>query len=103
MSNRKLFDPDDVDEGLTRVVEHNGKIYLLFPFIEATGTEPRFTSTAMLIKGPTATVQDFKHLTALIRQAGHAGAWFITFSTPWLLNKHQGQAELNERARKIGR
>ena len=103
MSNRKPFDPDDVDEGLTRVVEHNGKIYLLFPYIEATGTEPRFASTSMLIKGPTATVQDFKHLTTLIRQAGQTGVWFITFSTPWLLSKQQGQAELSERARKSGR
>ena len=103
MSNHKPFDPGKIDDSLTRVVEHNGKIYLLFPYIDASGAEPRFTSVAMLIKGPTAAEQDFKHLTALIRQAGEHGEWFMTFSTPWLLSKLHAQAEIKDRVRKTNR
>jgi hypothetical protein len=98
MSNRKPFDPADADETLTRVIDYGGRTYLLFPYIEATGSQPRFTSIQCLIKGPAATPQDFEHLATLIGKAAQQAEWFITFSTPWLLGSAEAQREAKERA-----
>jgi hypothetical protein len=92
VTNLKPFDPDDVDETLTRVVTHDGATYLLFPYISATGKTPKFNSINSVIEGPTATVQDFAALSALIRQGREQGEWFISFNTPWLLTASEGEA-----------
>jgi hypothetical protein len=86
MQNLKPFDPDEIDETLTRVVVHGEKAYLLFPFIDGRNAPPRFTSVSHVIAGPTATVADFSALSALVKQAGETAVWFMSFNTPWLLS-----------------
>jgi hypothetical protein len=81
----KPFDPSEVDETLTRVVSHNGKTYLLFPFLNATKNEPEYRSIGIVIAGTAATVQDFHNLTALLIKAGQGLLWRIVFNTPWLI------------------
>ena len=85
MNTLKPFDPDEIDETLTRVVSHGPYTYLLFPYINATGDAPTFHSIHYVIEGPAATVKDFDALSALVRQAGEKAKWLISFSTPWLL------------------
>jgi hypothetical protein len=85
MDNLKPFDPDEIDETLTRVVTHGSETYLLFPFINGVGVVPKFNSISYVIKGKVATVQDFGSLSALITQAGANASWAISFNTPWLL------------------
>ena len=85
MNDLKPFDPADVDETLTRVVAHAGKIHLLFPFINGTGAEPSYNSIGMVIEGRAATIQDFQELTLKIKKAGEGAAWRIVFNTPWLI------------------
>lgn len=85
MSNFKLFDPNSVDETLARVVTHGGDSYLMFPYINGIGATPKMNSIGFLIKGPTATVEDFLALSALIRQSREGAQWLIEFNTPWLL------------------
>jgi hypothetical protein len=88
----KPFDPTEVDETLTRVVVHGGKTHLLFPYINATGTEPEYKSLGIVIAGPAATVQDFHRLTALLQKAGQGVLWRIVFNTPWLIrNAEEGR------------
>jgi hypothetical protein len=86
MHNLKPFDPEDIDETLTRVVVHGDKTYLLFPFIDGRSAPPRFTSVSQVIAGPTASLGDFSALSALVKQAGETAVWFISFNTPWLLS-----------------
>jgi hypothetical protein len=86
----KPFDPDEVDETLTRVVVHGGNTYLLFPYINATRAEPEYNSVGMAIAGPTATVQDFNELTALLHKTGQGALWRIVFNTPWLISIPEG-------------
>jgi hypothetical protein len=97
MGNLKAFNPDDVDETLTKVVTHGSGTYLLFPFIHAVSGEPKYSSVGTLIKGPAATVDDFKRLTALITKAAEQAVWRIVFSTPWLVNLSEAQAPQRER------
>ena len=85
MNTLKPFNPDDIDETLSRVVTHGGHIYLLFPYINATGDAPIYHSISYVIEGPAATVEDFVALSALVRQAGEKAKWLISFSTPWLM------------------
>jgi hypothetical protein len=85
MNTLKPFDPDEIDETLSRVVTHGAHIYLLFPYINATGETPIFHSISYVIEGPAATVKDFHALSALVRQAGEKAKWLISFSTPWLM------------------
>jgi hypothetical protein len=85
MDDMKPFDPSDIDETITRVVSHNGKTYLLFPFVNAAKSEPEYNSIGMAIAGSAATVQDFHSLTELIDKAGLGFAWRIVFNTPWLI------------------
>jgi len=92
MSDLKPFDPADVDETLTRVVVHDGKIHLLFPFINGTGAEPKYHSVGMVIAGRAATVQDFQELTLKIKKAGEGAAWHIVFNTPWLIRPSEAGA-----------
>lgn len=86
MQNLKPFDPDEVDETLTRVVVHGRGTYLMFPYIDGKGATPRFSSVGCLIDGPAATVKDFAALASLAKQAGANAVWFISFNTPWLLS-----------------
>jgi hypothetical protein len=85
MDNLKPFDPDEIDETLTRVVTHGRDTYLLFPFINATGSTPKFNSISCVIRGKAATVEEFHALSALVTQAGENASWAISFNTPWLL------------------
>jgi len=85
VDNLKPFDPNDVDETLTRVVTHRGITYVLFPYVNATGEEPRFNSLQCAIEGPAATIDDFAALAQLITQRRSEGKWFISFNTPWLM------------------
>ncbi|HEX3396893.1 MAG TPA: hypothetical protein VHS76_09335 [Steroidobacteraceae bacterium] len=84
VSDLKPFNPNDIDETLTRVVVHAGKTHLLFPFVNAVGHEPKYDSIGMVIAGPAATIQDFQKLTLMIETAGKSAVWRIVFSTPWL-------------------
>jgi hypothetical protein len=83
MENLKPFDPQDIDESLTRIVTHGGHVYLMFPFISGIDAVPRFESLSITIAGPTATAEDLYKLTEAVKNAGIDGAWFISFSTPW--------------------
>jgi hypothetical protein len=85
VTNLKPFDPNDIDETLTRVVTHGGATYLLFPYINAIGNAPKFNSINFVIDGPAATIADFAALSALIVQSREQGEWFISFNTPWLM------------------
>jgi hypothetical protein len=85
VTNLKPFDPNDVDETLTRVVMHRGRTHLLFPYVDALASAPKFNSIHCVIDGPAATVEDFTALAALIRLGRQQGEWFISFNTPWLM------------------
>ena len=99
INDLKPFDPADVDETLTRVVVHGGKIHLLFPFVNGTGAEPQYNSIGMVIAGHAATVQDFQELTLKIKIAGEGAAWRIVFNTPWLIRPFEdGGAERERRS-----
>lgn len=96
MNNLKPFDPQDIDETLTRVVTYGNDCHLLFPYINALGDAPKFDSVGQVIRGPSASVQDFTALSERIRQAGKAAVWFISFNTPWLVKQADADA-LRER------
>jgi hypothetical protein len=85
LKDLKPFDPDDIDETLTRVVVHGGKTHLLFPYVDGTGVEPKYHSIGMVIAGPAATIHDFQELTVRVKKARAAAQWRIVFSTPWLV------------------
>lgn len=85
MENLKPFDPQDIDESLTRIVVYDNHIHLLFPYISATGPSPKFESIGCVIGARAATVADFAALSALLRRARTDAEWFISFNTPWLL------------------
>jgi hypothetical protein len=85
IDDMKPFDPADVDETLTRVVSHNDKTYLLFPYINATKNEPEYKSIAIVIAETAAGVQDFHNLTAILVKAAQGFLWRIVFNTPWLI------------------
>ncbi len=97
MNDMKTFDPADVDETLTRVIVHDGKIHLLFPFVNGTDAEPKYNSIGMVIAGPVATVQDFQELTLQIKRAGEGAAWRIVFNTPWLIRPSEARGAERER------
>jgi hypothetical protein len=94
MGDLKPFDPADIDESLTRVVTHADKTHLLFPFINATGNEPKYSSVGMVILGPAATVADFHQLTSRINKAGEGAVWRIMFNTPWLIQRVVEESKL---------
>jgi hypothetical protein len=85
MSSLKIFDPDDIDETLSRVVTFGAQTHLLFPYVDARGAAPQFSSVGCVIEGSAATVEDFTRLCALVRDHGTNAVWFISFNTPWLL------------------
>ncbi len=91
MENLKQFDPQDIDESLTRVVTHGGHFYLMFPYIGALGAVPQFSSLSIAIAARAATAEDFSKLTALVTKSGNGGEWFISFSTPWLVRAEDVQ------------
>jgi hypothetical protein len=95
----KPFDPDDIDETLTRVVAHGEKMHLLFPFVNATGNEPKYNSIGMVIAGSAATVEDFRRLTLMIKQGGEGAAWRIVFNTPWLVRSGEADQRSERRLR----
>jgi hypothetical protein len=86
MQNLKPFDPEEIDETLTRVVVHGDRTYVLFPFIDGRNAPPRFNSISHVIAGSAATVREFAALSGLVKQAGETAVWFISFNTPWLLS-----------------
>jgi hypothetical protein len=92
MENLKSFDPADIDETLTRVVSHGRATYLMFPYINATDSVPRFDSISRVIAGSAATVEDLSALSALVRQAAKRAEWFLSFNTPWLVASTDAQS-----------
>lgn len=96
MDNLKPFDVRDIDETLTRVVNHGGNTYLMFPYISAIDAVPHFDSVSIVIAAPAATLEDFSKLSALVKKSATKGEWFISFSTPWLVRAEEVQ---NLRAR----
>jgi hypothetical protein len=100
MKDLKPFDPNDVDETLTRVITHVAKTHLLFPFVDGIGAEPKYNSIGMVIAGAAATVQDFQELTLRIKKAGEGAAWRIVFNTPWRIRpSDDGGSECRRRER----
>lgn len=98
MSTLKPLNLDDIDESLTRVVTHGADRYLMFPYINGTGEAPVFNSISKVIHGATASVEDFHALTALAKKQGESGAWFISFSTPWLIRREHAEELGNRRS-----
>ena len=96
MQNLKPFDPNDVDETLTRVAVHGRNTYLLFPYINGVGFAPKFDSVSYVIHGTTATVADFAALAGLIRTTAQTAKWFISFNTPWLVRLEDAE-EMRQR------
>jgi hypothetical protein len=70
MDNFKPFDPNDIDESLTRVVAHGGHRYLLFPHINATGTIPKFNSISYVIGRAAPAIADFLALSRIGETGG---------------------------------
>jgi hypothetical protein len=97
VTNLKPFDPDDVDETLTRVVVHGGNSYLLFPYIDALRIAPKFDSIHCTIAGPAATIQDFASLAGLIKAGRSHGEWFISYNTPWLITAADAATIITQR------
>ena len=91
METLKPFNPQEIDESLTRIVSHGGHLYLMFPYISGIDPVPHFDSLSITIAGPAATVEDFSKLTALIKNSAGRSAWFISFSTPWLIRAEEVQ------------
>ena len=91
MDNLKPFDPDDIDKSLTRVVPHGRSIYLLFPYINAVHTTPRFESISCVIAGSSPTAQDFAALCALARKTADHAEWCISFNTPCLVSPSEAE------------
>ncbi len=85
MENRKPFNPTDIDESLTRLITHGGYTYLMFPYINAIGMTPKFNSIGFVIKGPTATIDDYAALSIMAKEAAERAEWFMSFNTPWLI------------------
>jgi hypothetical protein len=97
MDNLKPFDVRDIDDSLTRIVNHGGATYLMFPFVNGLGAVPQYHSISVTITGTKATVEDFSRLNALLQKlAVNNAEWFISFSTPWLISAAEVQ---NLRAR----
>jgi hypothetical protein len=99
MNDSKLFDPEDIDETLTRVVMHAGKTHLLFPYVNGIANEPKYNSVGVMIAGSVATVQDFHALTLMVKRAGEGAVWRIVFNTPWLIRPSEdgGRPERKQR------
>ncbi len=89
MDNLKFFDPEDIDESLTRVIAYGGRRYLMFPHIDATGAIPKFNSISCVMNGATTTIEDLRGLSELARQAAVDARWFISFNTPWLMPQNE--------------
>jgi hypothetical protein len=87
VENLKPFDPRDLDESLVRLVSFGEKRYALFPFVDATGTQPEFRSVCLMIQNSNITAGELADLAAHAKRRGENAAWFIQFSTPWLVAK----------------
>lgn len=87
MDNLKPFDPQDIDASLIRLVSLGAKRYALFPFVDATGAVPEFRSVCLPIQQSNITATELAELAALAKRRGENAAWFIQFSTPWLVGK----------------
>jgi len=92
MENRKPFNPTDIDESLTRLITHGGHTYLMFPYINAIGMTPKFNSIGFVIKGPTATIDDYAALSIMAKEAAERAEWFMSFNTPWLLTPAEAES-----------
>ncbi len=95
----KPFDPADIDETLTRVVTHEGKTHLLFPYINGTAAEPKYMSIGVVIAGTAATVKDFQALTLAAKRAGEGVVWRIVFNTPWLIRPSEADGSPDRKRR----
>ena len=89
VENRKPFNPADIDETLTRVIAHGGHTYLIFPYINAVGMTPKFSSVSFVLGDPSPTIADYAALSALAKEAAEQAEWFISFNTPWLITPQE--------------
>lgn len=85
MNNLKPFDPKDIDDSLIRIAAHGRSTHMMFPYINATGSAPKFESINCVINGPKATAADFAALAKLVKESRNQGEWYISFNTPWLI------------------
>jgi len=96
----------DIDESLTRLISHGGHTYLMFPYINATGMTPKFNSIGFVIKGQSATVEDYASLSTQAKQSADRAEWFISFNTPWLITSAEAetirQRRLGIKAKRVG-
>ena len=103
MDNLKPFDPDDIDKSLTRVIPHGRSTYLLFPYINAIHTTPRFESLSCVIAGPAPTAQDFAALSTLARKTADQAGWCISFNTPCLISPAEAEGLGHRRSARSAR
>ena len=92
MSSFKPLRPEDIDETLVKLIEFSNQRYVLLPFVDATGTAPEFRSLGHPTHHPAVRVQDLDALSTAMRGREQGAAWFILFSTPWLLRQSDGDA-----------
>ena len=92
MNNIKLFNPEDIDESLVKLVAFADKGFLLFPFIDATGAAPEYRSLGYPTEHNTIRVEDLAEMTARMKRRAEDAVWYILFSTPWLLRHADADA-----------
>ena len=92
MNNLKLFNPDDIDESLVKLVAFAEKRFLLFPFIDATGAAPEYRSLGYATEHSNIRVEDLAELTARMKRRAEGAVWYMLFNTPWLLRHADADA-----------
>ena len=92
MNNLKIFNPEDIDESLVKLVVFADKRFLLFPFIDATGATPEYRSLGYPTEHNTIRVEDLTEMTARMKRRAEGAVWYILFSTPWLLRHADADA-----------
>src|ERR1700760_3414731 len=97
MDTLKPFDPKDVDSSLVRVVMHGGKHYAFFAYIDALGAAPELRAVRHQIKAPQLSSAELLELSVLIRQRGEHADWYLSFNTPWLVNRSEATAAKDRR------
>lgn len=92
MNNVKIFNPEDIDESLVKLVAFADKRFLLFPFIDATGAAPEYRSLGYPTEHNTIRIEDLTEMAARMKRRAEAAVWYILFSTPWLLRHADADA-----------
>ena len=83
---RMLFNPEtDINETWIYVVNHVGKNFALFPYINAMSPVPALASICHQIDGKEITKEERRELAALIKQQYPGGAWAWDGVFAWLV------------------